>query len=104
MRREVEAGQTELERQLGSPKLVWNGAEVPYTSSSLRRGELVDIGGLQVQIAFTVYCLKRNFPTDHVPPAAGRLITIQDTEYRIADVRDPAPRAHYEISVQDKDV
>lgn len=103
MRREVEAGLTELRRQLGNPTLTWNGAEVPYLRSTLRRGEQVELGGLQVTIDSTLFIQLQDMPTGYTVPSAKRLITVDDVEYRIADVRLVAPKSHYEIAITDKD-
>lgn len=103
MRREVEAGLSELRRQLGDPTLTWNGAEVAYLRSTMRRGEQVELGGKLVTIDSTLFIQLQHMPPGYTVPQTGRLITVDEIEYRIATVRLVAPKSHYEISIVDKD-
>lgn len=102
MRREVEAGLTELRRQLLNPTLNWNGAIVPYLRSTLRRGEEVVVGGKLVTIDSTLFIQLVHMPSGSNVPSAGKLITVDGIEYRIATVRLVAPRSHYEVAIFDK--
>lgn len=102
MRREVEAGLTELRRQLLNPTLTWNGSEVAYLRSTLRRGEQVEVGGKLVTIDSTLFIQLQDLPPGYVVPSAGKLITVDEVDYRIATVRLVAPRSHYEIAIIDR--
>ena len=95
-------GLSELRRLLLNQTLFWNGAEVPYLRSTLRRGEQVELGGKLVTIDSTLFIQLKDMPPDYTVPATGRLITVDDIEYRIASVRLVAPKSHYEISITDK--
>jgi hypothetical protein len=70
----------------------------PFIPTMLHAGEQLLVGGKLVTVRRTAFIRADLLTT---APAARRPITLNDIEYRIAEVRLTAPESHYEIPVVD---
>lgn len=121
MARRLTVALKRAESVTGNPTFTWHGAEIPCTSSTLRRGQPIEVGGHTLEVSMTLYVrrdqfftvdstlttvngnLWSSFNTDtHAPrPVAGRKLTFQGRAYRILSAREPSPRSHYELELGD---
>jgi hypothetical protein len=91
-----------IEADLSGNSLSTGGVEAPCIPSSIRTGQVMEVGGEVVTIVQTLRARSSYFaaaPTVWAPITWTRGETA--VEYRIASVRFPAPFAHYEIDIVD---
>lgn len=100
---EVASDLREIESDLpGNTLSTGDVVEAPCIPSSIRKGEVLDVGGYQAEIVQTLRVRSSYFETEPEPETAITW-TRGDTEtqYRIGQVKFPAPFAHYEIDIVD---
>lgn len=100
---EVAADLASIEADLPGNYLSTGGvADAPCIPSSIRKGEVVMIGGYEATVIETLRVRASYFDTEPQPRSA--ITWTKDdvaTEYRIGQVKFPAPFAHYEIDIVD---
>jgi len=107
-----------MESITGSQTFTWKGASVICTPSTLRLGQVIQVGGHEEEITLTLFVRRAHFITadstlitvdselytvdsDMPVPVAGRLLTFRGKLYRIIAAREPAPMSHYELDLGD---
>lgn len=96
---DLKTGLREMERALGSPVATIDGSGYACSSGSLRRGTVIIVGGMEVEISNTLFIRTDVMPT--APKAGVSKATVNGTQYRIVAVNKPAPGSHWELDLAD---
>jgi hypothetical protein len=88
--------QTELESNLGSPTFTYASTHYLCTPSTLRRGNVLVIGGKEIEVALTLIVRKTLLAT---APAIGKTLVFDSITYRVVNVLTAAGGSHFEIDL-----
>lgn len=128
LRDEIQSDLRTIEREMSeeNPRgtwapqtFTWKQAEIPCTPTSLRKGQLIELGGNLYTVDLTLIVRKDEFLTadstlitvdselftadnDRPHPVAGRTLIFRGTTFRIITARESGPRSHYELSLADE--
>jgi hypothetical protein len=92
---------SDLEGLLGTPEFTWIGVDYPCVVSTLARGTTIDWGGALVDIKFSIIVRTEVTKGSAQPFTAGKTLEYEEIEYRIVQVRQPAPGAHWHLDLID---
>ena len=99
---QVAADLQSIEADLPGNFVVYGDAEAPCIPSSIRKGEVVLVGGAEATIVQTLRVRASYFEAEPAPREAITWTRGETSvEYRIGQVKFPAPFAHYEIDIVD---
>jgi len=100
-------GLEELEGMLGQERealqkgLVWLGVWYPSVKSSLAVGTTIEWGGKLFDVKFSLTVREEVVRGAAQPFASGKTLLYDGAEYRIVNVREPAPGASWRLDVID---
>lgn len=92
-------GQERLHALQGSPVFTWLGTDYDCTASTLRRGTVLIVGGLEAEIALTLSVVISEMEDAASQPTAGKTLIYDSVTYRIARVGKIVGSSHYEIEL-----
>lgn len=100
---EIAGAVDELRTELGSPELVIDGHTVPCVVSTIRRGNVVAVGGFEETIGCTFIVTVSDWETTGLASgkATGSVATYDGQRYRLLTVRRVPGGSHYEIDAID---
>ena len=81
----------------GSPTLVFVATTIPCVVSTLKRGTVLDVGGMEAAIALTL--IVRQSDITGTVPTAGKTITHGGVSYRVLAVGKTAGGSSYEFDL-----
>lgn len=96
---EIRDGLSELETELGSEEFTHGGNNYVCSATSLNRGEIVMIGGIDVEIEMTL--LVRPAVITGAVPAIGDAVTFRSTSYRVGRIKTGPATSHYQFDLID---
>ena len=81
----------------GSPVFTFgNATSVPCVVSTLKRGTVLEVGGLTAEIAFTLIVRQSDIVS---PPVSGRTVVFNGTTYRVLNAASTAGGSSYEFDL-----
>lgn len=99
---QVAADLKSIEADLPDNSITYGDVSAPCIPSSIRKGESVEVGGAMRTVVETLRVRASYFDSEPSPREAITWTRGETaTEYRIGQVKFPAPFAHYEIDIVD---
>ncbi|HWN09765.1 MAG TPA: hypothetical protein VNO50_10940 [Pyrinomonadaceae bacterium] len=97
-RNEIRRDLAGIERDLGNPKLTWNGVEIVCSPSSFEEGLEIEVGGRLYPVTAIVLVRADLFPT---APRPGNHLTFRGKLREVLSAKLSASESHYTLKLTD---
>ena len=99
---QVAADLQSIEADLPGNSITYGAVGAPCIPSSIRKGEAVEVGGVMATVVETLRVRASYFESEPLSREPSTWTRGEvSAEYRIGQVKFPAPFAHYEIDIVD---
>lgn len=92
-------GLSHHESALGSPVFIWLTQTYQCTPSTLKRGTIVSVGGIEAEISLTLFVRQAVLSGAVSLPASGKIVMHAAQTYRVLAFGTTAGGATYEIDL-----